>query len=251
MSGTSCVIYTRFSPRRNADACESAEVQEAYCEQYAAQNGMEVVGVYCDRGVSGKVENRPRMWEAIEAIPRGGVLLVYKRDRLARNVYLEETLKRAVEARGGRIMAVSGDIEGDGPEQVMIRQILSSISEYERKLIGIRTRWAMLDRQRRGQRMGRYAPYGFRLDPQDHARLVTDEREQEALREMRRVWEKSGRSMTPGAVRTHMNAGWSDYSRGAKWDHKTVRKILERFEREPDSEPKHDPGIGVDTKSVP
>lgn len=172
---TRAIIYTRFSPRRNAAECESCAVQASCCAAYAERQGWVLGRRIDDEDASGADEYRPRLWEAIEALGRGDVLLVYKRDRLARNVYLAEQINRAVEKRGASIAAVSGDVEGNGPEVRMIRQVLAAIAEYERKLIAARTSHAMRAHMERGRRMGGKVPLGWRVDPSDASRMVPDE----------------------------------------------------------------------------
>jgi DNA invertase Pin-like site-specific DNA recombinase len=155
------IIYTRFSPQRNGDKSESCEVQLAYCEQKAAEKGYEIGGSFSDPDVSGEEETRPGLWAAIDRLGRGDVLLVWKYDRLARNVYLSECIRRAVDACGARIEAVEGGIEGDTAEAVMVRQVLAAIAEYERKIIALRTKFAMLHHQQQGRRMSGEPPFGY------------------------------------------------------------------------------------------
>ena len=159
------IIYTRFSPQRNGSDSESNEVQAAYCEEHAAKGGHEVVAIFREAETSGGGEgaDRPKLWEAIDRLGRGDILLVWRRDRLARNVYLSECINRAVEACGAKIEAVTGDIDGDGPEQKMVRQILASIAEYERKITALRTKFAMMHHQRKGKPMGSVPPFGYRI----------------------------------------------------------------------------------------
>jgi len=219
------VIYTRFSPRRNAETSESCETQEAICHNHASRKGYEVVLVVHDRDVSGKDEYRENLWQAIEATPKGGILLVMKRDRLARNVYLSEQINRAVASRGATIEAVAGDVEGDSDEAVMIRQVLASIAEYERKLIARRTSFAMRQHQRTGRRMGRYSPYGWTLNPEDPTIMDRDPIEQVAIE---RIIELATEGKTPYAVARAMNEEMPEAARGASWNARTIRKIVER-----------------------
>ncbi len=221
------IIYARFSPRPETDAakCESCEVQQAYCEQYAHAKGWHVGGAYLDRAASGADEFRDELWAAIASLRRTDVLLVYRRDRLARNVYLSEQINRAVAARGARIEAVSGDVSGDGPEQVMVRQVLSAIAEYERRLISSRTSFFMRAHQKTGRRMGRFAPYGCAVDPADPARLVPVPREQEAVALVKSL-QKEGRRICE--IVRRLNAEMPDAVRGKKWVSKTVIKIMAR-----------------------
>jgi site-specific DNA recombinase len=223
---TEAIIYTRFSPRRNADVSESCEIQEAICRKFAEDRGYQVLQVYDDPDVSGKDEYREQLWRAIEALPRGGKLIVFKRDRLARNVYLSEQINRAVAARGAQIDAVSGDVEGDGPEHTMIRQVLAAIAEYERKLIALRTSFAMRQHQKNGRRMGRYAPYGYKIDPACSTVLVPAKREQAVLEHIREMI-KDGRSHRQIVQR--LNEERPGSCRGKRWRSKSVQKIIARL----------------------
>jgi site-specific DNA recombinase len=220
------IIYTRFSPRRNADQSESCEVQRAYCEEYAAKRGLTVFKVIDDPDVSGADEFRPKLWEAIDSLDKGHVLLAYKRDRLARNVYLSEQIIRAVKSKGASIEAVSGDISGDGPEHTMIRQIIAAMAEYERKLIAQRTSHSMRHHQNEGRRMGRFPPYGWNIDPDDEKRMVPNEREREALSAL---YALADSGMSALDVARSLNADRRECARGSRgWTSKSVSDILRR-----------------------
>ena len=225
MEPTKCaVIYTRFSPRPNGGQSESCETQLAYCEQYAHKRGYQVAGHYDDKNVSGADEDRPKMWQAIDNLKKGGVLLVMKLDRLARNVYLMELIRRAVTTAGATIEAVSGDVEGTGPEVTMIRQVLASIAEYERRIIALRTSYAMRYRQKQGQRMGRFAPYGLTLQPD--GTLVPNETEAATVRIIEEMG-KEGCSIA--AIHRRMNRDHAGAARnGKQWDYHTIKRILRR-----------------------
>lgn len=219
------VIYTRFSPRRNAETCESCETQKAYCEQHAYKKKYEIVAYFADKAISGKEGDRPILWEAIEALDRGYVLLVYKLDRLARNVYLMECLRRAVSVSGARIEAVEGDVEGDGPEQVMVRQVLASVAEYERKICALRTKYAMLHHQKNGRRMGRFAPYGWTIDTADPTRMIVNEVEAKAVKIILDM-HKSG--VRQYFITDMLNQTMPQACRTGKWLQKAVMKIIQR-----------------------
>ena len=216
------VIYTRFSPRRNAEESESCEVQRNYCQQYAAVNGLAVAAVFDDPDVSGADEFREKLWQAIEALPKGGVLLVYKRDRLARNVYLSEQINRAVTKKGATIEAVTGDVKGDSAETVMIRQVLAAIAEYERKMIASRTRHAMRFHMANGRRMGAECPYGWMPDPDDAKRMVSNPTERGVI-DLIHSLHREG--VAYNAITTRLNREFPSLARHGRWNTKTVRKI--------------------------
>jgi len=224
----SCIIYTRFSPRRNSETSESCEHQEAECRRYAETRLWEVRLIFEDRAVSGADEDRPGLFGAMEALNKGDVLLVYKPDRLARDVYLSELFRRSVTKQGARIVCVSGDVEGEGMEQTMIRQIVASLAEYERKLIAARTTSAMRWRQSRGECMSRYAPYGmqFETDPHNPKKkiLVPNEPEQSAIDFIRM---KAAEGWMMSQIVKHLNESFfRNFARSAGgWNQKTVTKL--------------------------
>lgn len=237
---TRAIIYTRYSPRKKRkdsagreQKCESCEIQGGICHGYARQQGYKVVKVFHDRDKSGKDEYRKKLWQAIEMLRRGDVLLVFKRDRLARNVYLAEQISRMVAKKGATIEAVSGDVEGNGPEQILARQILASVYEYERKNIGLRTSYAMLQHQKDGKRMGRYPPYGYRFlypqNPEDPTTLTPVPSEMEAVNEMRRLREKG---LGYSRIAEELNRTLPDACRGQKWHGKVVMKTLNRLQED-------------------
>lgn len=220
------LVYTRFSPRPNAATCESCEVQRAYCEQYATQKGLEIVRYFDDPDRSGSDEFREVLWAAIDALKKGDVLLVYKRDRLARNVYLSEQINRCVAKKGATIVATTGDVEGDTPEAVMIRQVLASIGEYERKLIAMRTKAAMRHYMKEGRRMGGQIPYGVKLDPNDSTRIVANDKERAAIKQAVSM-RKNG-----ATLREIVAALPKEASRTGRWHYEQVRRIIARASEE-------------------
>ena len=143
-------------------------------------------------------------------------------------MYLSECIRRAVDKAGARIIAIEGDVVGDGPEQVMIRQVLAAFAEYERKIIAIRTKYAMRHHQKNGRRMSRYAPYGQKIDKADTRRLLRCEREQQAIT----VIEELHMSDPPKSVHeivVKLNADLPELARGDRWRQRDVKRILEKL----------------------
>lgn len=180
-----CVIYTRFSPRRNSENCESCEVQRAYCEQFASQKGWEVVSVFSDEAVSGSTDVEDRNLDAaIRSLKKGWILLAHKRDRFARDLQIGLQIERMVETRGAMCAVASGEIYGNDPNAQFMKHILMAAAEWERKIIAERTRQAMLHHQRNGRRMSHDLPYGWKQDPADEKRMVMDEAQQKVISEI-------------------------------------------------------------------
>lgn len=160
------VAYIRVSTEEQADSGLGLEAQRAAIRAAAERMGLEIIEWFADEGISGgKIEERLGLLDAIEAVKRGHVLIVSRRDRLARDSMLACWIEKEVAKRQGRIVSVAGEgTDNDDPTSVLMRRIIDAFAEYERLMIGVRTKAALRVKVRRGERVGRYAHYGYRLD---------------------------------------------------------------------------------------
>lgn len=222
-----CTIYTRFSPRPDAADSKSCEWQRAECEQYAQKRGWRVVRVFDDPDRSGADAYRETLWNAIKSLRKGETLLVWKWDRLARDLMLSLQIERAVQKRGATITAVTGDIPGNSPQAVAMRQIMMAVAELERKMISERTKTAMRAHQKAGRRMSARLPYGYKLDPEDPRRIIENPDETPTLDE---IWERHQRGESNRAIANALDPA---AARCGRWHAGVVRNIVSRlkFER--------------------
>lgn len=181
---TRAVAYIRVSTEEQADSGLGLEAQRAAIRAAAERMGLEVVEWFADEGISGgKIEERLGLLDAIEAVKRGHVLIVSRRDRLARDSMLACWIEKEVAKRQGRIVSVAGEgTDNDDPTSVLMRRIIDAFAEYERLMIGVRTKAALRVKVKRGERVGRYAHYGYRLD--ESGNQVEDSNEKAGIRLM-------------------------------------------------------------------
>lgn len=182
-----CVAYIRVSTEEQADSGLGLEAQRAAIRNAAERIGVEVVNWFSDEGLSGgSIEGRIGLMDAIDAVKRGHILLVSRRDRLARDSMLACWIEKEVAKRQGRIVSVAGEgTDNDDPTSVLMRRIVDAFSEYERLLIGARTKAALRVKAKRGERVGRHAAYGFKLDAE--GRQIEDSHEREGIELMLRL----------------------------------------------------------------
>ncbi len=222
------ILYARFSPRRNAEQCESIEIQFDLCRDYCRKRNYDIIAEHSDRALSGGEEDRPGLWNAIESLKRDYLLVVYRLDRLARSVYLSYLIEQAVKKRHAKIVSICG--EGtfqDNPEDELVRRILQALAEYERKVIAARTKAAMQRHQANCRKISSIAPYGYIIDPCQPDRLILHVNEQKTIRLIQRLKHRghSRRAICRLLQAHHIPA------RGQSWHHATIAKILERIER--------------------
>lgn len=178
MAGTKAVIYARFSPRPNADQCESVENQISELREYCMSSKWDIASEHSDEALSGNDVDRPGLWAAVSSMKRGYVLVVTKVDRLARDYLLFADIERRAKKHGWRIISADGIMQMEmTPERQLIAGILANIAEYQRKVTAARTKTRMLDHQRRGRSISGIAPFGAKIDPDDPKRLLACESE--------------------------------------------------------------------------
>ena len=140
------------------------EAQRAAIEGWAKRGGIEVVAWLTDSGVSGAADLSARagLTAALEALVStgAGVLVVARRDRLARDVVIAATIERAAVSRGARVVSADGVGNGDTAADQFMRTILDGAAAYERELIRARTRAALQAKKARGERVGT-VPFGY------------------------------------------------------------------------------------------
>jgi DNA invertase Pin-like site-specific DNA recombinase len=181
------IAYLRVSTE---DQHLGPAAQRRAIEQWAASQGVSVVAWHADQGVSGgaELEHRPALLAAVDALSehRAGVLVVAKRDRLARDVGLAALVDRLVARHGGRVVSAAGegtDVDRDDPTGLLYRGLSDLLAQHERAVIRARTRAALAVKRARGERIGA-VPFGYRLAPDD-VRIEPDPDEQAIIARVR------------------------------------------------------------------
>lgn len=182
------LAYLRVSTTDQAEAGNGLNAQRDACQAWAARQGETVAAVFEDPGVSGSksLEHRPALLELLAGLKRGDVVLVAKRDRVARDVVISAMVEAAVERKGARLVSAAGEgSEDDSPSGLLMKRLIDSFAEYERAVIASRTKAALQAKKRRHERVGA-VQYGYHLAA-DGIHLEIDEPEQSVIREARRL----------------------------------------------------------------
>lgn len=216
------IAYLRVSTDQQADSGAGLDAQLDACTKAAGT----LAAVYRDEGVSGKtgLEKRPALLEAIAALKAGDVLLVAKRDRLGRDPLVVAMIESAVKRKGARIQSAAGEgTDSDSPADVLMRRMVDAFAEYERLIIGARTKAALQAKKARGERVG-HIPFGMRLSA-DGVHLEEDPTEQETIRKVEEL-KASGLSLRK--IADHLNENGSLKRGGVPWNHVNLHIIGKR-----------------------
>ena len=221
------LIYTRVSTDEQAESGAGLHAQFDACRVFVQQQGWVLAGMFADEGVSGTadLEKRTGLMAAIDALGKGDVLLVSKRDRLGREVVLVKMIERLVAKRKASILALNGAV-GDSPEAQFMNGILDLSSAYEVALIRARTKAALQAKKARGERMGKL-PYGFTV-AEDGVQVIPCPHEQTVLQRMARL-RQEGYSLRQ--VAGLLNAASRFNRHGRRWNHVLLHAICQNLEK--------------------
>ncbi|MCF7994711.1 MAG: recombinase family protein [Chromatiaceae bacterium] len=184
---TKTIVYARVSTAMQADEGVSLAAQQQKASAYAGLYDLTIIDTIVDAGVSAKTLERPGLQRALAMIENGEAqaLLVVKLDRLTRSVGdLGRLIERYFAPGKAELMSVSEQIDTRSANGRLTLNVLMSVSQWEREVIGERTSDAMRHMQAQGHYIGGRAPYGFRLV--DTA-LVADTLEQQVIEQAREL----------------------------------------------------------------
>ena len=222
-NASKAIGYLRVS---TTDQHLGPEAQRAALDRWCAANGVDLVDVFVDHGVSGAaaLDRRPALMSAVNALTEhgAGVLLVAKRDRLARDVMVAAMAERLVARAGAGIVTADGTGNGDTPEALLMRRMVDCFAEYERAIIRARTTAALAVKKSKGERVGQ-VPFGYHLAA-DGVHLEADDDEQRVISMVKQL-RADGLSLR--AVATHLNDHGVP-ARGSKWHKTTIIRLLDR-----------------------
>jgi DNA invertase Pin-like site-specific DNA recombinase len=150
------VGYTRVSTQEQSDSGAGLQVQRSAIELEAERRGWELVRMYEDAGASRKDLKRPGLQEALALVESraADVLCVSKLDRLSRSVHDFSGLLQRSQRRGWSLCVLDLQLDTSSPSGALVANVMA-MSEWERRVIGARTRDALAVKREQGVRLGR------------------------------------------------------------------------------------------------
>jgi DNA invertase Pin-like site-specific DNA recombinase len=231
MDRTAAVGYVRVSTAEQVEGF-GLEVQERAIRDHAKAQRLRLVALHRDEGQSGSngLDTRTGLSEALVALEGGtaSVLLVYRLDRLARDLLLQETLIARLRLAGAEVVSVTEpDVDGGGeePTRDLVRQVLGAIAQYERAVIRGRLMAGKAAKIAKGGYGGGRPGYGKRAAGGE---LVDNDAEAPVLALVARKRRKGESYRQIASALTE--AGLTPRA-GTVWHANTVRRIAERSSR--------------------
>lgn len=206
-TGIKVAGYVRVSTEEQGVSGAGLESQRSAIRAESQRRGWDLVQIFEDVA-SGKSLSRPGLAQAQAAIAAGEAqaLIVAKLDRLSRSVHDFSGLLLRAEREGWGLRILDPDVDTVSPTGTLLAHITSAVAEWERRIIGQRTKAALEVKRAQGVRLGR-------------PRLASDQLRRSILQQHRRgnSWSAIARRLEEGGVPTPTGIG--------HWYPNSVRQI--------------------------
>lgn len=201
------VGYVRVSTAEQADSGAGLAAQEASIRDYCQRNGLTLAALHTDTGSGKSLDHRPALAGALDDLDAGRVaaLVVAKVDRLSRSLADFANLMARAERNRWALVALDLGVDMRTPSGEMLAAVVAATAQYERRLIGQRTRDALATRRAAGVTLGRPR----QLDPHVADRIRTRRRD----------------GLTLAAIAAELNDEGTLTPTGRQWSPALVRKI--------------------------
>lgn len=206
MEAIRVIGYARLS---KASEGHGIDAQRRAIEAHCQRDGLELVGIEIDDGVTGRsVNKRPGLRRAIESCSscECSAIVSTRVDRLARSSLDFHRIIEQAQRAGFKLLFTEQTLTLDSPEGKLLVSILAGFAAFEADLVAARTKAGLEVARSKGRRLGR-PPV---LDHSLRARII----------QMR----SSG--MTLQAIAGALNQAGISGAHGGRWYPTSVRRVV-------------------------
>lgn len=157
------VIYCRVSTKEQVEEGNSLVTQEKICREYASRFGFTIANIFIEQGESAKTTNRTELQKMLSfcALKKNAVssVIVYKIDRLSRNMDDYSDIRMMLKAYGVRICSTSEQFDNK-PAGRFMENILANVAQFDNDVRTERSVNGMKEAVRDGRYVWK-APFGY------------------------------------------------------------------------------------------
>ncbi len=222
------VILTRVSTEDHVDGTSLAD-HERLCRSLIQARDWEFTGrVYEDAGVSGTVENRPALTEALQDAAKGDydVLVALNLSRLSRKQWISaKAIDDLAELDVAFVSVQESFIDTTTSAGRAMAGVFSSFAQMDRDSIVEKTARGQRAKGQAGQWPGGHPPFGWRLEGfKKTAHPVPDDREREVLVDAYRLLVE--KRLNAFQVADRLNDAGLRPRHVDKWNPESLRRVL-------------------------
>lgn len=154
---TGVIGYCRVSTDRQGESGLGLDAQAAVIKAEAERRGWADVPLFVDVASGKSTRRRAKLAAALTELSAGRarVLVVSKLDRLSRSLLDFAALMATAQREGWSIVALDIGVDTSTVNGELVANIIMALAQWERRIIGQRTRDALTEVRGRGAKLGR------------------------------------------------------------------------------------------------
>lgn len=156
-TGDKVIGYIRVSTAEQGESGAGQEAQRRELRDEARRRGWQLVAIEEDIKSGKAVNDRPGLQRALDACRRGDVagVMVAKLDRLSRSLPDFARLLEDAQKHGYNVVALDLGVDLSTPAGEFLANVMASAAQWERRIIGQRTKDALAEKRAQGVVLGR------------------------------------------------------------------------------------------------
>ena len=199
--------YIRVSTEQQVDEGVSLEAQKAK------------IVAWCKAGKS--MDKRTGLADALKAVKKDMVLVVYSLSRLARSTQDTLSIADGINKAGADLVSLTERIDTTGAMGKMMFTLMAAFNQLERDVTSERTKAALQHKKAKGEKYST-TPFGYEAI---EGRLIEVKAEAQIVANIMQQ-RQSGSTLVE--IATHLNASGIQGKKGGKWHASTVRYLINR-----------------------
>jgi DNA invertase Pin-like site-specific DNA recombinase len=214
------VGYIRVSTNGQAEEGAGLDAQRSAIEKEASHRGWELVAVFEDMASGKSMRKRPGLEDAITYLEAGhaDVLVVAKLDRLSRSLLDFAALVERSQRKRWTLAAIDLQVDTSTPAGEMMANVLAVFAQFERRVIGQRTKEGLAAKRKKTAEVGYDTKRGGLKGPIGRKRRTPDD-------VIRRIQDERAAGRSFAAIAGQLTAdGVPTAQGGSRWWPSTVRK---------------------------
>ena len=220
------IAYCRVSTDNQKEE-GTINLQVDTIKEYCQKKGFDLVDTFKDEGVSGGLEDRPALASLFNFLEGEGgkeiqAVIVWKLDRLARDLYIQEHLIKKLELLGKRLISTKeADLDSSDPMRKAFRQFMGIVAELEKAFITMRLTGGRIQKAKQGGYAGGGVALGYVAKEKE---LQPAEKETEIVKTIFAL--KRRRRLSINKIARFLQEQGYQTKRGGSWYASTVSYVL-------------------------
>jgi len=220
------VAYCRVSTDNQKEE-GTINLQVDAIREYCQKKGFNLIETFKDEGVSGGLEDRPALATLFNFLEgKEGkeiqAVIVWKLDRLARDLYIQEHLIKKLELLEKRLISTKeADLDSSDPMRKAFRQFMGIVAELEKAFITMRLSGGRIQKAKQGGYAGGGIALGYQSKEKE---LQPTEKEAETIKMIFAL--KKGKRLSINEIARFLQEKGYQTKRGGSWYASTVSYIL-------------------------